>query len=254
MIARWLQGWGATRVPLIPCFRERGALNVRFLDLTVRYGVTLDPENRSDDVDERPQRRREHSRASSTLGVAVLIILVLGVAIWWFQFKADEGSVSNDGYGVVVLPDELNPTGRPPSSEVGRAAPDFVLASITGGEERLSAYRGKWVLLNFWASWCGPCRQETPDLQRLQERRADKLVVLGVNQQETRNTAADFAEEYDLTYPIVLDLSGQVSIAYRVGRGLPVSMLVDPSGVIRELHIGRIDEGDLMALEAAYLD
>lgn len=215
---------------------------------------TVNPDDPADDVDERPQRRREYSGASSTLGPAVLIILAVGVAIWWFQFREDDGSLSNDGYGVIELPDELNPTDRAPSSEVGRAAPDFVLASINGGDERLSSYRGKWVLLNFWASWCGPCRQETPDLQRLQERRPDTLVVLGVNQQETRDTAADFVDEYDLTYPIALDLSGQVSSTYRVGRGLPVSMLVDPTGVIRELHIGRIDEEDLIALEAEYLD
>lgn len=214
----------------------------------------VNPDDPADDVDERPQRRREYSGASSTLGPAVLIILAVGVAIWWFQFREDDGSLSNDGYGVTELPDELNATDRAPSSEVGRAAPDFVLASINGGDERLSSYRGKWVLLNFWASWCGPCRQETPDLQRLQERRPDTLVILGVNQQETRDTAADFVDEYDLTYPIALDLSGQVSSTYRVGRGLPVSMLVDPTGVIRELHIGRIDEEDLMALEAEYLD
>lgn len=208
----------------------------------------------SDDVDERPQRRREYSGASSTLGVAALIILTVGVAIWWFQFREDEGSVASDGYGVIALPADLNPTDRPPSSEVGRAAPDFLLASADGGEERLSAYRGKWVLLNFWASWCGPCRQETPDLQRLQARRLETLVVLGVNQQESRDTAAEFVEEYQLTYPIALDLSGEVSTAYRVGRGLPVSILVDPSGVIRELRIGRIDEEDLSVLEAEYLE
>ncbi|MCL4239812.1 MAG: TlpA family protein disulfide reductase [Dehalococcoidia bacterium] len=208
----------------------------------------------SGDVDERPQRRREYSGASSTLGVAALIILTVGVAIWWFQFREDDSSLASDGYGVIALPADLNPTDRPPSSEVGRVAPDFLLASTDGSEERLSAYRGKWVLLNFWASWCGPCRQETPHLQRLQARRPDTLVVLGVNQQESRDTAAEFVEEYQLTYPIALDLSGEVSTAYRVGRGLPVSMLVDPTGVIRELRIGRIDEEDLLALEAGYLE
>lgn len=208
----------------------------------------------SGDVDERPQRRREYSGASSTLGVAALIILTVGVAIWWFQFREDDSSLASDGYGVIALPADLNPTDRPASSEVGRVAPDFLLASTDGSEERLSAYRGKWVLLNFWASWCGPCRQETPHLQRLQARRPDTLVVLGVNQQESRDTAAEFVEEYQLTYPIALDLSGEVSTAYRVGRGLPVSMLVDPTGVIRELRIGRIDEEDLLALEAGYLE
>lgn len=206
------------------------------------------------DVDERPQRRREYSGASSTLGLATLIILVIGLAIWWFEFREDEGSASSDGFGIVALADGLNPTQRPPSSEVGRAAPDFLLAAVDGGEERLSAYRGRWVLINFWASWCGPCRQETPDLQRLQERRADTVSVLGVNQQEPLKTAAEFADEYEVSYPLALDSSGEVSAAYRVSRGLPVSILVDPAGVIREIHIGRIDEEALANLETEYFN
>lgn len=216
----------------------------------------MDRDDTPSDVDERPQRRREYSGASSTLGLATLIILVVGLAIWWFEFREDEddGSASSDGFGIVALAEGLNPTGRPPSSEVGRAAPDFRLAAADGGEERLSAYRGKWVLLNFWATWCGPCRQETPDLQRLQERRPDTVVVLGVNQQEPLKTAAEFADEYDLTYPLALDSSGEVSATYRVSRGLPVSILVDPSGVIREIHIGRIDHEALLALETGYFD
>jgi len=214
----------------------------------------VNPDDDYNEVDERPQRRREYSGASSTLGVAALIILAVGLAIWWFEFRGDAGNASSDGYGVVGLPDDLNPTDRPPSSEVGRAAPDFVVASVGGGEERLSDYRGKWVLLNFWATWCGPCRQETPDLQRLQERRPDTVVILGVNQQESMDTAGEFAGEYDLTYPLALDSSGQVSAAYRVSRSLPVSVLVDPTGVIREIHIGRIDDEDLVNLEAEYFD
>ncbi len=216
----------------------------------------MDRSDAPSDVDERPQRRREYSGASSTLGLATLIILVVGLAIWWFEFREDEddGNASSDGFGIVALADGLNPTERPVSSEVGRAAPDFLLAAVDGGEERLSDYRGKWVLINFWASWCGPCRQETPDLQRLQERRPDTVVVLGVNQQEPLKTAAEFVDEYDLTYPLALDSSGEVSAAYRVSRGLPVSILVDPSGVIREIHIGRIDEEALLTFETEYFD
>ncbi|MCZ7579139.1 MAG: hypothetical protein M5U18_19690 [Dehalococcoidia bacterium] len=65
----------------------------------------------SGDVDERPQRRREYSGASSTLGVAALIILTVGVAIWWFQFREDDSSLASDGYGVIALPADLNPYG-----------------------------------------------------------------------------------------------------------------------------------------------
>lgn len=203
--------------------------------------------------DDRPQRRREYSGAGSTLGVGALIILAVGVAIWWFEFRGDgAGSASEDGFGVVELAASENPTGKAPAAEPGRAAPNFHLRDLTEGASTLTDYRGKWVLVNFWASWCGPCRSEVPDLQELTQRRPDDVVVLGVNQQETRDAAAKFAQEFDVTYPIVLDRSGEVSQAYRA-QGLPVSYLVNPEGVIEKAYLGRVTEDDLDALEDEYL-
>jgi peroxiredoxin len=203
--------------------------------------------------DERPQRRREYSGAGSTLGVGALIILAVGVAIWWFEFRGDGGgSAADDGFGVVELQDADNPTGRAPAAEAGRAAPNFHLRDLADGSASLTDYRGEWVLVNFWASWCGPCRSEVPDLQQLIQRRPNDIVVLGVNQQETRDAAAKFAEEFDVTYPMVLDRSGEVSQAYRA-QGLPVSYLVNPEGVIVKAYLGRVTDDDLDALEAEYL-
>ena len=203
--------------------------------------------------DERPQRRREYSGAGSTLGVAALIILAVGIGIWWFEFRADgSGSASDDGFGIVQLAASENPTGRPPAAETGRAAPNFHLRDLGEGASSLTDYRGKWVLVNFWASWCGPCRSEVPDLQELTQRRPNDIVILGVNQQETREAAAKFADEFDVTYPVVLDRSGEVSQAYRA-QGLPVSYLVSPDGVIVKAYRGRITDEDLEALEDEYL-
>jgi peroxiredoxin len=203
--------------------------------------------------DERPQRRREYSGAGSTLGVGALIILAVGVAIWWFEFRGDGGgSAADDGFGVVELQDADNPTDRAPAAEAGRAAPNFHLRDLADGSASLTDYRGEWVLVNFWASWCGPCRSEVPDLQQLIQRRPNDIVVLGVNQQETRDAAAKFAEEFDVTYPMVLDRSGEVSQAYRA-QGLPVSYLVNPEGVIVKAYLGRVTDDDLDALEAEYL-
>ncbi|MCK9517469.1 MAG: TlpA family protein disulfide reductase [Dehalococcoidia bacterium] len=205
--------------------------------------------------DERPQRRREYSGALQTLGLAAAIVLVVGAAIWWFELRGAGGNqLQTEGFGVVELADELNPTGQQPASEVGRAAPNFRLRAVRNGEVSLADYRGNWVLLNFWAAWCPPCRQETPTLQAFANEHPEGLVVLGVNQQEAASVARDFIDEYGVTYPTALDLTGEVSVAYRVSRGgLPASLLIDPEGVIREIHLGQIREDDLAALAAEYL-
>ncbi|MGD9933082.1 MAG: TlpA family protein disulfide reductase [Dehalococcoidia bacterium] len=201
--------------------------------------------------DERPHRRREYSGAGSTLGLAALVVLAVAGLIWWFEFRGNDSVPSSgaEGLGVVGLPQELNPTGRGPSAEVGRAAPDFRLAALEGDPVQLTQFRGQYVLVNFWASWCGPCRGETPDLVSLSQRTEGRLVVIGVNQQEGRDTAASFASEFEVPYPVLLDPDGEVSVAYRVGSGLPITMLIDPSGVVRHVYIGQLDAGDLAQIE-----
>jgi thiol-disulfide isomerase/thioredoxin len=204
--------------------------------------------------DERPQRRREYSGAGSTLGLAALIILVVGGLVWWFEFRGGDGAdgVSGEGLGVVPLAEELNPTGRAPAGRVDRAAPDFRLVNLVEGEEpvQLSGFRGNYVLLNFWASWCGPCRAETPALQEFSRRMAGRsLVVVGVNQQETPATARDFAEGFGVSYPMALDRDGDVSVAYSVSSGLPISMLIGPDGVIERIFRGALAEEDFTSIE-----
>lgn len=202
--------------------------------------------------DERPQRRREYSGAGSTLGVAALLVLVLGAAIWWLELRGHDGGslAGEEGTGIVALAEGANPTGRAPAAESGRAAPDFRLRTPTGGEHTLSDFRGAYVLINFWASWCGPCRGEAPDLEQLHRDAGGRLIVLGVNQQETDDDARAFVREFGLTYPVVMDRSGEVSQAYRVGRGLPISFLVAPDGVIERVIIGRVTAEDVRGLLA----
>jgi peroxiredoxin len=201
--------------------------------------------------DERPQQRREYAGPGLTFGIAVLVVAVVGFGIWFLEIRGDGGGVEAEaGFGVVALAGSLNPTGEAPAAEVGRAAPAFRLRGLDGAATELTDYRGQYVLLNFWASWCGPCRAETPALQAFFEQEAPGLVVVGVNQQESADTAREFTEQFTVTYPIALDRDGQVSGAYRVSTGLPVSFLIDPEGVIRRVHLGALTEDDLAELAA----
>lgn len=201
--------------------------------------------------DERPQQRREYAGPGFTFGIAALVVAVVGFGIWFLEIRGDGGGVEAEaGMGVVALAESLNPTGEAPAAEVGRAAPAFRLRTLDGSAAELTEFRGRYVLLNFWASWCGPCRGETPALQAFFERGSPGLVVVGVNQQETAETAQAFTDQFAVTYPIVLDADGQVSGAYRVSTGLPVSFLIDPDGVIQRVHLGALTDADLAELAA----
>ncbi|MFN8618110.1 MAG: TlpA disulfide reductase family protein [Dehalococcoidia bacterium] len=203
--------------------------------------------------DERPQRRREYSGPGSTLGLAALIVLVVAAGIWYFEFRGGDGSggSSSSAYGIESLPESLNPTGKSPAAREGRAAPNFRLESTAQATPALTDFRGKWVLLNFWASWCPPCRDETPDLQSFYEHNNNRgLVVLGVNQQEKPDAARSFLQEFGVTYTSVLDTDGEVSETYGVGRGLPISFLVAPSGVIEKVYFGRLSEDNFSEIAA----
>jgi alkyl hydroperoxide reductase subunit AhpC len=104
----------------------------------------------------------------------------------------------------------------------------------------LSAWRGKFVLVNFWATWCVPCRAEMPEIEAAyQAHRAEGLTVLAVNQGEDKETVARFAQEFHLTFPILLDSDGQVAKRYAV-RGLPASYFVDREAVIRAIRFGEM--------------
>ena len=204
--------------------------------------------------DEHPQRRREYSGTAGTLGLAALVVAVVGAGIWYFEIRGHGGSAQSDPeFGIIELDPSDNPTAKAPAAKVGRVAPSFRLRDIDGSTTTLVDLRGQYVLLNFWASWCGPCRAETPDLQAFSERLGSKMIIVGVNQQESRAAASEFVAQFDVTYPIVLDSDGEVSNAYRVTTGLPISFVIDAEGVIQKVLIGRVSEEDLNEIAAEFL-
>ena len=124
--------------------------------------------------------------------------------------------------------------------DVGQIAPDFSLLSLTGQTVRLSDYRGHPVWINFWASWCPPCRDEMPRLEGVYlSHVADELVILGVAVRDSPADAGAFVKEVGVTYPIVLDEPGNVADRYHAV-ALPVQYWIDRAGIVRGWAIGEL--------------
>jgi peroxiredoxin len=117
-------------------------------------------------------------------------------------------------------------------------APDFTLKSLEGSNLRLEEYRGQVVLINFWASWCGPCRQEMPLLDRLHHRYEDTgFAVLGVNVEGEVAPAQGIVDKTNVTFPILIDEGQKVSDMYNL-QAMPTTVVVDRDGVVRYIHPG----------------
>jgi len=117
-------------------------------------------------------------------------------------------------------------------------APDFTLKSLDGANLRLEEYRGQVVLINFWASWCGPCRQEMPLLDRLHHRYEDTgFAVLGVNVEGEAGPAQEIVDSTNVTFPILIDDGQKVSEMYNL-EAMPSTVVVDRDGVVRYIHRG----------------
>lgn len=118
------------------------------------------------------------------------------------------------------------------------AAPDFTLRSVSGPNFRLQEQRGRVVLINFWATWCGPCRQEMPHLNRLYDKyRAAGFVLLGVNVDDDARNAAEVALKLGVKFPVLLDTDKAVSHLYDL-KTMPSTVLIDRDGRVRYVHKG----------------
>lgn len=131
-------------------------------------------------------------------------------------------------------------------------APDFELPSLDGGEPiALSSFRGNVLVLNFWASWCAPCRLEAPHLRQLSEQYREQGVrFLGVDYRDADEAGRAFVDEFDLSYPSVADRTGTLADDYGL-IGFPTTFIIDPTGTIRYRFVGYLDRD---ALEAALDD
>lgn len=184
-------------------------------------------------VNRQPSRPEPSRRRPVLFGLLIVVsVAVIGAGLWQL---AENRRV-------------LSAQAAPAAVDV-RPAPGFRLATTDGGELGLSDLRGKVVLINFWATWCPPCKAEMPDLNTLQRKYAaeHEFVVLGINVEESPTAVAAFGEAYGLTFPLLLDTKGAVSNDIYNVRSLPTSIIVDRKGQVRDMWIGQIAQPAMLA-------
>lgn len=159
--------------------------------------------------------------------IAIVLLLMFGYSLYEFidPFTEDEtvNREANTGLGV------------------GQYAPDFELKNLAGETVNLSDYRGKRVMLNFWATWCPPCRAEMPDMEKFYQQ--NEVEVLAVNLTSTEEREEDvhqFADEFDLSFSILLDTDLTASTRYEI-RPVPTSYMIDSHGIIQHKALGALN-------------
>ncbi len=193
-----------------------------------------------EEVDDAPQRRRVWRGPWRSVILPLLVVGVIVAAIWWLEYRPDSGSSSvyDARYGPVEMPAGLVPPGMSVEASEGSLAPDFLLKTLDGGEIRFSDLRGKAVIVNLWATWCGPCRKEMAQFVAAYERyREEGLEIIAVNLQESPSIIQPFVDDFWMEFPVALDKRGAVSEGYRI-IGLPMTYFIDREGVIRSVFRG----------------
>lgn len=164
---------------------------------------------------------------------AVLWVVCLALGSAWIIYSREPAAA-------------IDVASLPSGPLVGYAAPDFTATTPQGVTWRLNELRGKPVVLNFWASWCGPCRVEMPDFQAAARRYGGAVQFIGVNQGEDAQTITAFAAEMGVSYPLVRDESSQITDLYRVA-ALPSTFFIDSNGVVQDRVLGIVSGGVLQA-------
>lgn len=197
------------------------------------------------DTDESQEERGRigygrNERTSSWLLGAVLILIVLALGLYqWTRGGDDSNGDENGGSTSVDVP------------AVGNVAPDFTLTTFSGEEITLSEQRGKVVIVNFWGSWCEPCKREMPAFQAYWESAPDDVMMIGVGgKQDPEDRSRKFAESFGITYPIGRDSGGDLVATGSIAKDYtvtfyPMTYVISPNGVVSSLVIGEMDESDL---------
>jgi len=183
-------------------------------------------------------RRRDRVNKKALLAITVVLISALIIGIYYFISGADgksheDKNPENQVNENTMESEDEQSSGEEdfyPDIDIGKPAPDFTLLDLNGQEVSLSDFKGKYVLINFWATWCKYCDIEMPDLQRLYDENED-LVVLAVNVQEDKGVVDSYIRHEGYDFPVLLDTEGRVAINYLVS-SFPTSYFVDKEGLL----------------------
>jgi len=136
--------------------------------------------------------------------------------------------------------------GKPVRAALGYTAPDFTLNGPDGKPVTLASHKGKPIVLNFWATWCPPCRAETPAFVNINKQWGDEISIIGVDVQEPPNMSPPFISEFGIQYPIAVDVDGEVSAAYHVV-SFPTTFFIDSNGTVSQIDVGPLNEALIQA-------
>ncbi|WP_404469571.1 peroxiredoxin family protein [Sutcliffiella horikoshii] len=182
--------------------------------------------------------------------LAIAIILLAVAIIFVNVWEKPASEENSEATSVDITKDESIPGVDLGEVQEGNQAPDFTLTTLDGEELKLSDYRGKKVILNFWATWCPPCKAEMPHMQSFYEENHEEVEVIAVNLtnmdkgEEAINT---FVEDYELTFAIPLDEAGDIGMQYQAFT-IPTSYAIDKNGIIQKKIIGPMDEAMMKSI------
>jgi len=192
------------------------------------------------------------------VAMAVTVVALLAISIpfvWQHSVEAEPSTAA----GLAVTPVASHDASEAPGNDAACMADakpanmDFKFKDLDGKEVPLASFKGKVVLLNFWATWCGPCKAEIPGFVELQAKYKDKLTVIGLSVDDPADKARAFATEYKINYPILLgDGDEKVQDAYGPIWGIPASFIISKDGRVCRRHLGiapkAVFEKELVAL------
>lgn len=175
-------------------------------------------------------------RKRSTIIIILLIVICIVFAYFYLSYREEKIQRERE-----VEYERLYPSLGIQRVDPPEEAEDFTLKTLKGETVSLKDYRGRLIFLNFWATWCGPCRAEMPSMQRLwEEFKEEDFVILAINIQEESKLVSSFMNERSLSFPVLLDEKGKVARTYGI-RGIPTTFFLNPEGEIIGKAVGARD-------------